>query len=455
MKKFLYGSRITGYGLRFSAPRMPGLIFTVCICLAFSVAGATTDWSRIWGSVEDDYGKDVAVDSSGNIYVTGYVYGAFDGQSHSVADDLFLTKFDKNGNRIWSRIRNNGGGHDKGLSVAIDGNDNILVAGHNAGQDAWLLKFNDGGTDLWSRIWGSSQAEFGNGVAVDSSGNVFVTGYTFGAFDGQTNAGDRDIFLTKFDSAGTKLWTKIRGSNLEDTANDICIDNSGNIYITGHTHGEFDGQTNNGDKDFCLLKFDNSGSNLWTKILGSVAEDIGNGVGVDSSGNVYVGGFSQGAFDGQSNAGNGDLCLIKFAGNGVKHWTRMWGAGPWDVGMSVNVDDFGNIYVAGYTLGEFDGQTNNGSYDLCLTKFNGNGDKHWTKIWGSTLGDMGFGVASDNSGNIFVTGNTKGVFGGQTHIGFEDLCLTKFKSIPEPSLFLIFNFGFWIYYRRKLILSTK
>jgi hypothetical protein len=318
------------------------------------------------------------------------------------------------------------------LSVAIDANDNVLVAGHNAGHDAWLLKFNGGGTDLWSRIWGSSQAEFGNGVAIDNSGNVFVAGYTYGAFDGQTNAGDRDIFLTKFDSSGMKLWTKIHGSDLEDSGNDICIDNSGNVYVTGHTLGEFDGQTNNGDKDFCLLKFDNLGSNLWTRILGSIAEDIGNGVAVDNSGNVYVGGFSQGDFDGQTNTGNGDLCLIKFDSNGLKQWTRIWGSGQWDVGMSVNVDKYDNIYLAGYTRGAFDGQTNSGDWDFCLTQFNGAGDKHRTKIWGSTLRDMGFGVSSDDLGNVFVTGNTVGPFAGQTNIGGEDLSLTKFKSIPEP-----------------------
>ena len=112
------------------------LVLTAFFCFTFAAFGTTTEWSRIWGSANVDFGKDVAVDSSGNIYVTGYTYGSFDGQTGNFEDDLFLTKFDKNGNRIWSRIRNNGGGHDKGLTVAVDSSNNIFVAGHNAGFNA-------------------------------------------------------------------------------------------------------------------------------------------------------------------------------------------------------------------------------------------------------------------------------------------------------------------------------
>ena len=284
-------------------------------------------------------------------------------------------------------------------------------------------------------------------MAIDNFGNVFAIGYTYGEFDGQTNSGDADIFLTKFDNAGTKLWSKICGSVLEDRPHDVCIDISGNVYIVGHTYGNFDGHFNSGDKDFCLLKFDNSGSNLWTRIFGYSSEDIANGVALDSSGNIYIGGFSQGAFDNQTNAGNGDLCLLKFDDDGNKLWTRIWGAVPWDVGMDVTIDKNDNIYIAGYTKGEFDGQTNNGGWDLCMSKFNSSGDKYESKIWGSGSTDMGYGISSDNQGNIFVTGNTGGEFGDQTNSGGDDICLTKFKTIPECR-FLIFNFGFLIYYCR-------
>ncbi len=431
--------------------KLINLAVTSLAFLVFFVEGATTDWTRIWGSVSDDYGKDVGVDSSGNIYVTGYAYGPFDGQNHNLVDDLFLTKFDKNGNRIWSRIRNNGGGHDKGLAVAVDSSNNIFVAGHNAEINAWLLKFDNDGTDLWERVWGdASKAEVATSMAIDNFGNVFAAGYTYGEFDGQTNAGDADIFLTKFDNAGTKLWSKICGSVLEDRPHDVCIDSSNNVYIAGHTFGDFGGQTNSGDKDFCLLKFDNYGSNLWTRIFGSNSEDIANGVALDSSGNVYIGGFSQGDFDNQTNAGNGDLCLLKFDDNGNKQWTRMWGSVPWDVGMDVTIDKNDNIYIAGYTKGEFDGQTNNGDWDLCMSKFNSSGDKYESKIWGSGSTDMGYGISSDNQGNMFVTGNTGGEFGDQTNSGEDDICLTKFKTIPEPFLIVNFYLLFIIFYWKKL-----
>jgi len=116
-----------------------------------------------------------------------------------------------------------------------------------------------------------------------------------------------------------------------------------------------------------------------------------------------------------------------------RQWTRIWGSTSYDYGNGVAVDPAGNSYVAGYTPGAFDGQTNAGENDLCLTKYNADGTKQWTRIWGSTAGDYGYGVAVDPAGNSYVAGYTDGAFDGQTNAGSLDLCLTKFELIPEPA----------------------
>ena len=403
----------------------------------------TSEWTRIWGSTAYDRGLEVCVDNSDYIYVTGETSGSFDGQTNYGNTDLCLTKYDLYGNKQWTRIWGSDS-YDIGVGVCNDNTGNIYVTGwtwgafdgqtNNGAVDLCLTKFDGSGNKLWTRIWGTKDWEIGFETEVDSAGNVYVAGYTTGNPDGQTNYGTNDFCLVKFDSNGNRQWTRVWGSiNLEGRPAISIYNNY--IYVSGFTFGSFDGQSNNGEQDFCLSKFDNNGNKLWTRIWGSAFIERGNNVNVDNVGNVYVSGLTFGSFDGQINNGDSDLCLTKFDSNGSKKWTRIWGSVTYDSGCCLNCDNFGNIYVAGDTQGSFDGQINNGNNDFCLTKFDTDGNRKWSKIWGSPAYDRGAGVCLDNYGDIYVSGNTYGSFNGQINNGDSDLCLIKFDNSSLTSDF--------------------
>ena len=152
---------------------------------------------------------------------------------------------------------------------------------------------------------------------VDSSDNIYVTGSTSGGLDGNTNSGIHDIFLVKYNSSGVKQWTKQLGTSSTDVGNGVTVDSSDNIYVTGLTSGGLDGNTNSGGYDLFLVKYNSSGTKQWTKQLGSTSSDVGFRVSVDSSDNIYVTGYTEGGLDGNTNAGGMDIFLVKYNSDGV------------------------------------------------------------------------------------------------------------------------------------------
>jgi len=144
-------------------------------------------------------------------------------------------------------------------------------------------------TSPWTtKQLGTTSRDIGIGVTTDSSGNIYVTGYTGGGLDGNTSSGNDDIFLVKYNSSGTKQWTKQLGTSSGDYGNDVTTDSSDNIYVTGYTEGGLDGNTNSGNLDIFLVKYNSSGTKQWTKQLGTSSREWGRGVTTDSSGNIYV-----------------------------------------------------------------------------------------------------------------------------------------------------------------------
>ena len=145
-----------------------------------------------------------------------------------------------------------------------------------------------------------------------------MTGSTHGGLDGNINSGGLDIFLVKFNSSGTKQWTKQLGTSSSDFGESVTTDSSGNIYVTGVTQGGLDGNTHLGSSDLLLVKYNSSGVKQWTKQFGTSVRDSGLGVTVDSSDNIYVTGSTSGGLDGNTNAGGSDLFLVKYNSDGVK-----------------------------------------------------------------------------------------------------------------------------------------
>ena len=305
---------------------------------------------------------------------------------------------------------------DSSGNVYVTGFTEGALEGSNAGStDLFVVKYDSGGNKQWTQQLGTSSDDFAYSIAADSSGNVYVTGKTHGALDNNTSAGGEDLFVVKFNSAGVKQWIQQLGTSSNDNAEGITIDSSGNIYVTGATSGAFDNNTNAGGWDLFVVKYNSSGVKQWTQQLGTSENDLAHGIATDSSGNIYLTGHTEnGSFDGFSNVGGFDLFVVKYDSAGDWKWTRQVGTASEDVGDSIIADSNGDIYVAGSVGDSLDGNVHYGSTDLILMKYDSDGNKVWTKQLGSSSFDHAYGLTMDDNGNIYITGYTGGNIDGNT-----------------------------------------
>jgi hypothetical protein len=238
--------------------------------------------------------------------------------------------------------------------------DGVANAGSN---DILLMKFDSSGERKLTLNRGSSASEEAHGVALDDNGNVFITGYTMGELDGQPNAGRYDIHLMKFSESGTWQFTRQRGNADQDYAYAVAVDSTGSVWITGRTSDDLDGLVFSGTQalysDAFLMKFSNSGDWQFTRMRGTSSSTQWPGyLTIDSKDNVFMGGKNSfGALDGSANAGANDVFFMKFDSSGVWQFTRQYGTSKIDYCTGLAVDDSDNVYIAGVTFGSFDGYT--------------------------------------------------------------------------------------------------
>lgn len=360
-------------------------------------------WSRQFG---EGYGgalaNAVATDSAGNAYVAGWTGGSLDGMTINSGFNMFLVKYAADGTRLW--VRQYSADEARGVSVGSDGG--IYVTGftqgnldgnvNSGGMDMFLIKYDANGAILWSRLLGGAMPvsrpsgpyanESGEGIATDFNGNIYVTGTTDGDLDGNTYAGPnsgggitQDMFVVKYDSNGAKLWTRQLGTTEQDFPYGVATDGNGNVYITGATFGDLDGNSNAGGTDYpiapdaFITKYDTNGTRLWTRLLGTVTTEMAYDVVASSDGYIYITGTTGGDLDGNTNAdpanlGRADVFVAKYDANGNRIWTRQVGNPRGDVASGITMDASGNVYVAGSTSGDLDG-ANNGGIDLLIMKY--------------------------------------------------------------------------------------
>jgi hypothetical protein len=440
-------------------------LITLILSMFFATfAHASThaySWTKTMGGINDDFGFSVAVDGSGNVYVTGRFEGTVDfdpgagTDNHTSAGgyDIYLTRINSDGTYGWTKTIG-GGSDDRGRSVAVDGNANIYVTGLFSGtvdfdpgagtdnhtsaasSDMFLTRFDDEGNYGWTKTMGGTGYEVGLSVAADGSGNVYFTGTFEGTADfdpgagtdNHTSVGDADIFLTKINSDGSYGWTKTMGGGSDGVGWAVALDGSGNVYVTGEFKGttDFDpgagtdNHTPEGDSDIFLTRINSDGSYGWTKTMGGTGVDIGYSVALDGNGNIYVTGSFNGtvdldpgvATDNHTSAGGFDIFLTRINSDGSYGWAKTMGGTGADEGNSVAVDGRGNVYVTGFFHGTVDfdpgvatdNHTSAGDVDIFLTRINSDGSYGWTKAMGGVSADISYWVAVDGSGNVYVVG---------------------------------------------------
>ena len=391
-------------------------------------------YSTYLGGSDTDMGHGIAVDSSGNAYITGFTYSTD-----------FPTQ-------------------------------NPFQATSSAGLDAFITKLSPSGSALvYSTHLGGSGADEGYGIAIDASGSAYVTGFTSSTdFPTQnpfqdTCAGNNDAFITKLSpSGGALVYSTCLGGSGNDEGYGIAIDGSGNACVTGSTNSrDFptktpyqealggDPEENRPESDVFITKLSPSGNALsYSTYLGGAGSDRGSGIAVDASGNAYVTGGTgstdfptQNPFQETCAAGFHDcydafITKLSPSGNALSYSTYLGGENPGDIGNAIAVDGSGNAYVTGYTCSNAFPMKNpfqetiTGDSDVFITKLSPSGSALvYSTYLGGNYQDCGYGIAVDGSGNAYITGyTTSNTFPTQnafqeTIAGSLDVYVTKINAL--------------------------
>jgi hypothetical protein len=325
-------------------------------------------------------------------------------------------------------------------------------------------------TLYWTRQIGTPQNDRAMDVSLDRNLNVYVTGNTSGNFNGYSNLGGSDIFVTKIDPKGnvSEIWQM--GTPQNDHAKDILVDRNGNIYVAGYTYGSFEGQTSLGGSDYFLIKLDAQGNRLMTWQGGTSKNDYAHKFTVRAGGDIFIAGYSSEAIirdplrakiliiqlnaDGsqlnfweKDTLGNDyitkffddktgnlfltgytqddpDFFVMRYRIDETRQWVFRNGTPGKDYAYGLSVHE-SNIFATGFTTGNFNNYTNLGGSDIFFVKIDAQGNE--LKIWqgGTSENDEAYGIAVDAYGDIYIVGATSGILNGDTNAGGLDLFVKK------------------------------
>jgi hypothetical protein len=429
----------------------------------------------------------ITTDASGNVYVIGTsleaavtIFAADNTTTafslrHAGGGDTFVVKYDTLGTPVWARRLGGTTIHpDQGNGIAVDPSGNVYVTGvfHDqgitmfaandvnsafttgatgTGFDGYVAKYGPTGTPLWLRRIGGGNTDATFSIAVDSVGAVFVCGHTQGSFSVFNAAGTAEFtstmtttvegFLVKYDTDGLPKWLR-KFTRLSVYANAVTTDSSGNIYVVGsyNNGGVFTASggttsatlpTSGESANTFVVKYDTTGEPLWARALNGVNTNISAGIAVDSTNNIYITGTYAGTlvirnadnttFLSSSGPGNQwDVGVVKYSSDGTPQWLRRMGGVGDDRGLSVSSDNSGNVYVTGFyttnTLTVFNGNgtapaatsfatlANSGTEDAFVVKYDTTGLPLWAARIGGTGSDIGRAIDVDANGNVYSIG---------------------------------------------------
>ncbi len=455
----------------------------------------TFDWVKQIGGARSQITTSITVDISGNVYTTGLFEDTVDfdpgvGEYNLISGrlpDIFIQKLDASGNFIWAK-QIGGPGFNVGFSIEADDLGNIYTTGYfedtvdfdpssgvnnlisRGEKDIFIQKFDANGNFIWVKQMGGAFYDSGRSINIDASGNVFTTGFFNDTVDFDPGAGvnnlisngARDIFIQKLDANGNFIWVKQMGGISFESGISIKVDAIGNIYTMGAFSSTVDfdpgagvsNLTYKSNTDYFIQKLDVNGNFIWAKQLGSIYGGTIHSLDIDASGNVFTTGSFLGTLDFDPGAGVsnltasawGDIFIQKLDSNGNFIWAKQMGGTGVDIGSSITVDDFGNIYTTGSfeDLVDFNpgagvsNITSNGSHDIFIQKLDANGDFIWIKQMGSPGYERATSNTVDASGNVYTTGYFR-----STVVDFD----------PGPGVSSLISYGYDDSFIQKLRVS--
>jgi len=328
-------------------------------------------WSRQFGtsSAEQSRGG-LTADGLGNVYISGNTKGNL--SAPNAGDyDVFVRKYDAAGNLLWSE-QFGSNLPDSSSGASVDGLGNLYVSGHMAGSIAgangsgptFVRKYTTDGALLWTTQFGDVNESGVGQLSADKLGNVFGIGTSFGT---PTNpiGGFHDAFVFKLDSTGAIAWKQAFGATTDTFGNDVVTDGLGNCYITGSTYVDV-AAFQAANSDTFVSKYDSAGNKVWTKLIGGPNREAGSSIAIDDQGNIFIAG-NVSVPVGMSGNFDPDVFVTKLDAAGSLIWTHQFGTTTQDTtdgGLSV---DGRNIYMSGLTFGSLGG-TNAGGGDAFVVK---------------------------------------------------------------------------------------
>ncbi len=422
------------------------------------------EWERQLGTPGNDNSQAVALDKDGNVYIAGRTSDKFGSTNNLGIYDAWLASYDRNGNQRWiSQLGTNG--YDAANGITVDSTGNVYVTGWTDGKttnrDTWLAKYDSTGSEIWRKQFTSASNDkllgydIANGaVSLGSDGSIYLAGLTYGDLEGAgANKGKADAWVAKYSPIdGTQQWVRQLGTSDWDEAKGVVVDPEGNVYVSGQTRGALgDGVTNQGELDAWVAKYNSSGALQWKRQLGTQAEDSSQGIALTKDGkHIYLTGYTGDKLGepfkgdpyelGYSNVtwaaihgdksglggtyyGSADAWVAQYDSNGNLVWKRQLGTPQYEYASGAATDNLGNVYITGSTRGKLGGN-HMGGEDIWVAKYNSNGALQWKQQLGTTGEDVSNGIAVNNDG-IYITGSTSGGLNGGANKGGDDAWLIK------------------------------
>jgi hypothetical protein len=392
-------------------------------------------WNTFLGGSGDDIGYGIAVDTNGNIYVNGVSKTTWGSpiRPYSALEDGFVAKLDANGSLLWNTFLG-GPGLDAGQGrIVVDADGNSYVTGQSnaswgspitpyAGSwDGYAAKLDTNGALQWSTFVGGSSNEYGLGIALDKDGNPYISGYSYAV------GGVQDAFVAKLDASGSLQWNTSFGGSGWDMASDIVVDTGGNAYVAGRSGAAWGTPVNPfaGGNDVLVAKLDANGSLLWHTFLGGSGDDIGSGIALDASGNIYVTGDSGTTWGWPASpfAGGRDAFAARLDANGSLRFNTFLGGAGDAMGSGIALDASGDCYLVG---------SDDATWGSPIRPYVGDWDGFVAKISPAVVAAPDIASLQPDSANTGDPGFVLSVTG----TGFIDGAVVRWDGSDRPTTFV-------------------